>query len=278
MELHPRYVRRDLVRRRFHGGIRLFAGFLHKDRPDDDLSDLVCSDYAAVWLLRGGGIYSDDAGTVVLRPGDLVQRLPGRRHTTRADDARTWVEFFIDVDAPFMAGLAACGAAEPAPVLHPGLDAGLLQRCDRFLDRLRRAGHDEGGAMLAAAHALLAELLTRARRPPATDRSAGAVAAATALLDRDLDRPMSMPAVARRVGLGYEHFRKAFAARVHCSPAAYRLRRRMELACDLLQQRRGDGLAAIAAAVGYGDPFAFAKAFRRQVGVSPGRFRARPTV
>jgi len=276
MELPARFVRRDLVRRRFHGGIRLFAGFLAKPAADDDLSDMVADGYAAVWLLRGGGIYRDAAGTVVLRPGDLVQRLPGRRHTTIGDAARTWVEFFIDVDAPLFHGLVAAGAADGARgVLHPGLDPALLVRCERFLDALRAATHDDGGRMLAAAHTLLAELFARDRQPAPDDRTAQAIAEAAARLDQDLHLPLAMPALARRVGLGYEAFRKAFAARMGCAPAAYRLRRRIEHAQTLLARRDGD-LATVAAAVGYADAFAFAKAFRRQVGVAPGRFRARP--
>jgi AraC-like DNA-binding protein len=50
----------------------------------------------------------------------------------------------------------------------------------------------------------------------------------------------------------------------------------MELAKDELE-RPGTTIASIARATGYADEFSFAAAFKREVGVAPGRYRARRT-
>jgi AraC-like DNA-binding protein len=73
--------------------------------------------------------------------------------------------------------------------------------------------------------------------------------------------------------------RSAFAARfttlVGEAPLAYLTRWRMHLAADLL---RGKGLtlSEVAGRVGYESEAAFSKAFKRQVGTSPGAFRTGP--
>jgi AraC-like DNA-binding protein len=50
----------------------------------------------------------------------------------------------------------------------------------------------------------------------------------------------------------------------------------MELAKDGLGQP-GTTIASIARLTGYADEFSFAAAFKREVGVAPGRYRARGT-
>ncbi|WP_425388632.1 helix-turn-helix domain-containing protein [Dactylosporangium aurantiacum] len=48
---------------------------------------------------------------------------------------------------------------------------------------------------------------------------------------------------------------------------------RMELAAAMLRDEPGRTLAEVATAVGYSDEFAFAAAFRREVGTPPGAYR-----
>lgn len=67
---------------------------------------------------------------------------------------------------------------------------------------------------------------------------------------------------------------KRFAAVVGTPPARYLGDLRMQRAEDALV-RTDETLAAIAAAVGYQNPFAFATAFRRRHGLSPGQWRLR---
>lgn len=49
---------------------------------------------------------------------------------------------------------------------------------------------------------------------------------------------------------------------------------RMSLAADLLEQSDAT-VASVARQVGYGTPFAFSAAFKREHGVSPQQYRAR---
>lgn len=73
--------------------------------------------------------------------------------------------------------------------------------------------------------------------------------------------------------LSRSSFARRFAEVVGVAPLQYLTEWRIALAKERLRDT-SDGLAAIAAAVGYGSEFSFASAFKRQVGQSPGRWRS----
>ncbi|QSQ21746.1 AraC family transcriptional regulator [Pyxidicoccus parkwayensis] len=85
-------------------------------------------------------------------------------------------------------------------------------------------------------------------------------------------RDWSVDELARRSGTSRATLSRRFAAEVGMAPHAYLTRLRMQEAAA--QLRQGDeGLAAIAARVGYDSEFAFNRAFRRYMGVPPGLYR-----
>ena len=73
--------------------------------------------------------------------------------------------------------------------------------------------------------------------------------------------------------LSPSHFSRAFKQAVGAGLHRYTVQRRVERAKDLLRGT-DDTLAGIAAATGFADQSHFTAAFRREVGLTPGRFRA----
>ncbi|TDD57814.1 AraC family transcriptional regulator [Kribbella antibiotica] len=82
----------------------------------------------------------------------------------------------------------------------------------------------------------------------------------------------TLPAMARAAGLSRAAFAAQFARIVGVPAGRYLTQLRMRRAEDALS-RTDQTLASIAGSVGYSNEFAFATAFRRQHGVSPGRWR-----
>lgn len=82
----------------------------------------------------------------------------------------------------------------------------------------------------------------------------------------------SIAAMARRLGLGRQRFRRLFRERHHASPREYLTTQRLQLAGHLLTDS-SSSIAAIAEEAGYSCPFFFSRQFRRHTGMSPRAYR-----
>jgi AraC-like DNA-binding protein len=92
------------------------------------------------------------------------------------------------------------------------------------------------------------------------------------LIHEQPDRSWTLSELGRRVGLGRSAFSARFAELVGHSMHRYLIARRMAEAAFLLESSN-EGIARIAARVGYKTAAAFSKLFHRHHGLSPGRYR-----
>ena len=90
-------------------------------------------------------------------------------------------------------------------------------------------------------------------------------------MHRQLDARWTVERAAAMAGYQQHHFAKQFRSIVGEPPAAYCRRLRMERAAYHLT--RSDPTLEVARAAGYQSMEAFIRAFRRQFGITPGRFR-----
>ena len=82
-----------------------------------------------------------------------------------------------------------------------------------------------------------------------------------------------MEDAARQAGVSRSYLYRAFQAEFGCSPSAYLIRYRIQRACQLLRHSQLS-IDAVAASVGFQDPFYFSRAFHRETGSSPSAYRA----
>jgi AraC-like DNA-binding protein len=87
-------------------------------------------------------------------------------------------------------------------------------------------------------------------------------------------RSWTVAELARQAGVSRATLARRFRSVTGQPPLAYLTGWRMELAKDALGNP-GATVATVARMVGYADEFSFAAAFRREVGVAPGRYRSR---
>lgn len=99
------------------------------------------------------------------------------------------------------------------------------------------------------------------------------VATAQAYVEEHLASPLSVPDVARAVGISHTHLTRVFRAETGLTVVAYIRHRRLQRARHLLLSSTLS-ITAIAAAVGIVDLQAFNKASRRELGASPREVRA----
>lgn len=128
--------------------------------------------------------------------------------------------------------------------------------------------------------ALLDLLLTHALRQwleqnrdadrPETDDPA--IAVALREIHTSLHKPWTVEQLGKTVGMSRTAFTKRFTAMVGKPPMTYLTGRRLSHGARLLRETKAP-LATIARQIGYSTEFAFGAAFRREYGISPGRFR-----
>ena len=102
--------------------------------------------------------------------------------------------------------------------------------------------------------------------------SDGRVARALALMHEHYAKPWTLTLLAREIGTSRTVLALRFRTLVGASPMAYLTRWRMLHAARLLRESRA-GVADVAGMVGYTSEAAFAKAFKRTLGRTPGTAR-----
>ena len=93
-------------------------------------------------------------------------------------------------------------------------------------------------------------------------------------MERHLDRPLSLAALARGVNLSVSRFAHLFHTELGRSPVRYFRELRLDRA-RLLVEESNLSIKQIMSAVGFKDPSHFARGFARRHGVSPRKIRAR---
>ena len=97
---------------------------------------------------------------------------------------------------------------------------------------------------------------------------------ATAFLERNLHRPLSLREVARHVNVSPETLGRLFRTHYRTSPIQYLTRLRMARARERLQSRRYN-ISEVAQACGYASLQYFSRAFSKEFGIPPRAFRER---
>ncbi len=143
----------------------------------------------------------------------------------------------------------------------PGADAATSALLDLLLVYIVRAWYDERPA--AAATGWGAAL------------GDPAVAEALRAIHSHPERPWTVQSLATLGGLSRAPFARRFTETVGSPPLSYLTWWRMTTAARFLRESDRP-LRAVAARVGYVSEFAFARAFKRELGVAPGRYRERP--
>ncbi|MCA9551207.1 MAG: AraC family transcriptional regulator [Myxococcales bacterium] len=176
------------------------------------------------------------------------------------------------------------GAAGAMLRSSAGILAAALEGCETTSDATPLDPSAPGGAEVLArlTELLFVEVLRRhmAKLAPeevgffAAIRDPG-VGRALEAFHREPCRPWTVEQLARQAAMSRSGFAARFVELLGESPAQYTLRWRLRLAAQRLRETT-DSIAEVATESGYASEAAFSRAFKREHGLAPGRFRSGP--
>ena len=211
-------------------------------------------------------------GWVESKAGDVITVNPGEMHDgAPIGGVRGWRMLYLD-PAVVVRELAEEGEDRPE-IVRPALrDPALVSLFARLFARATAAAPEP----LALEEDLLRTLVRLLRRHGTRPRPAPTASPAVAIARRRLDEAPEVPAtlaeLAALSGVSRFQLLRGFARETGATPHAYLLQRRVRLARQLLVA--GHGLAHAALEAGFADQSHMTRAFHRQLGVTPARYRA----
>ena len=228
-------------------------------------------------LIAGGrGLFETRAtGLCTIVAGEAFALLPGVWHRYRPDPETGWEESWVELPGPMVDRLLASGTCTPEKAVRRGaLTGGLDEALAMVHARSRRGPPGFSPARAAAAFAALGAWAESVEPPPASSGMARVVDTAERYLADHHTEPVNVAELARRLGVAYSHFRRAFRARTGFAPWQYVVHLRLARARRMLAS--GDAtLAAIASELGFSSAFHFSTAFKQAFGTAPEHWRRR---
>lgn len=228
----------------------------------------ILGQYAAVHILSGRGRFvSPTSGELAVSAPAVMILFPDEPAAYWPEES--WETLWIVWKGEDADRLARGGYLERRrPVVADRLGAAshaytaltrILNREDRDAALLRKR------IVLELVHALFRASTPQQRPPDARIAEALEIVAAS-------DAPPTVSDLAERLHVSPTHFRRLFRAHTGLSPAQFRMARRIARAKEMLSA--GLPMKVAAERTGFGDVFHFMRAFKRVVGITPGRFVA----
>lgn len=242
------------------------------DRPVDEEH----SQFSITLVERGSFTYHTHAGSVQLRPGWLMLGNAGQGYACShehsdgsGDDCAT-----LSLSAQVLDDARSALAAASAPTRFERAGLPPSPRVAAVMQSLAEQG-DEGFALEEATFEVVAAI-ERAMRDgaapgPAAAQDERARAAADCIEARATDE-LSLDEVARAAGLSAFHLLRVFRRSIGVTPHQYLMRVRLLRAMALLRDTALP-ITAVAFDAGWADLANFNRAFRRELGCTPGAYR-----
>jgi AraC-like DNA-binding protein len=212
-------------------------------------------------------------GQVESEVGDVIMVNPGEMHdgVPVGGRARGWRMLYVD---PILVAREVAGEVAGGPeIARPAVRDPLLAA--QFA-RLFAQATDPSPDRLAAEEALLRCLTHVLRqhgiRRPSAATSSPSVLKALRRLDAAPEQPASLAELAALSGVSRFQLLRGFAREVGVTPHAYLVQRRVRLVRRFLAAGQAPADAALRA--GFADQSHMTRAFVRQFGITPGRYRA----
>lgn len=255
---------------------RFGAGFMFKAGNRLEYDNVIHPRFALIIVLRGEGTLYDETGEKFnLKAGMCFKRIPGKAETLSIKDDSRWVEFFIEVGPALYQALRSMRLIDTKPLCENiEIDVDFFNKLMLLKERFKNI--DERALPLAVGD--FAKILIDCQQRCSRYREGKEnelIDYACNFLTSNFSKECDIKGFCRKQGIGYESFRKIFKNQIGVSPWQYRIRRRLDLACALLQNPETQ-INEIALELGYSSAYDFSAQFKKYFKVSPANYRLTP--
>jgi AraC family transcriptional regulator, arabinose operon regulatory protein len=255
---------------RFGAGLMFKAG--NKLEYDNEIHPC----FALIIILRGEGTLHDENGEIFnLKAGMCFKRIPGKAETLSIKDNSKWVEFFIEIGQALYQALRSMQLIATKPLCENiEIDVDFFNKLMQFKEQFKNIDERALPLMIGDFAKILTECQLRCFRY-GEDKGNELIDLACNFLSNDFAKDCNIKSFCRKRGIGYENFRKLFKNQIGVSPWQYRIRRRLDLACALLQNPEMQ-INEISQELGYSSAYDFSAQFKKYFKVSPANYRLAP--
>lgn len=232
--------------------------------------------FQVVYVADGHGEFETRAtGRVAIGSGCALLLFPGTWHRYRPAAETGWLEQWVEIGGPLLERMLREGVFSPGkPVVAGSRRLEIEARIETLHGLVSRQPAGEAPELAAQALGVLSLLHASTRAQDRPRSVVSAVEQAKRIMEEGSSRPVSMPELARSLGVAYSYFRREFRVRTGISPRQYLLRIRMQRAQRMLGSS-GDSLKQVADRLGFSSAYHLSSAFKAEFGMAPSRWRRR---
>jgi AraC-like DNA-binding protein len=227
-----------------------------------------------VLIASGRGRFETRAtGLHEIKPGEAFVVLPGVWHRYEPDPKTGWEESWIEVRGAVVTGLIKAGIFRPEAAVNRGtFEVGMHEALAAIHERSRTGSPGFDAGRVAAAFGVLAAWQLALQAIPKRGRIAKAVAEAEHYLADHYSEEVNIEQLARKLGVAYSHFRRAFREQTGFAPWQYMVHLRLSRARRMLASSDAT-MDDIANQLNFSSSSHFSVAFKKAYGIAPALWR-----
>lgn len=244
--------------------------------PPGHSYDKVRSQYLIHYILDGEGVYKANGKTYHLKKNQGFLITPEMENHYQADVENPWTYIWIAFNGVKAAHYLNYANLNKDNLIFECHNAASLYDCVQHMFDLNADTPSNELEIQSLLYLFISKLASHNSNVDLKQRNK---AAAEGYLEQSVEfihkyymKPIKINDIAGYIGVNRSYLTSIFKQKLNTSPQEYLMTFRMEKACDLLMNTN-QAINEIAKSVGYPDPFAFSKVFRKIHGKSPKQYR-----